>query len=235
MTGRGGAMRRLLRSVRLSLGLLLGRRLFLFAAIDVTVVGLLVMSMLLKAEGDGGAGELYRYAFLLPSLILALPALAGMVDLERRAGCLDLALSAPDAEAYFLRRAGAVCGVIAAQGTIVMVLSWFFSDPRFPLISPLVQIVVISLFLGAVSLFWAVRLRTAGGVWLASAVTVGLMSRWFFFDPIPPRLGSVYGPLLPGAEEALAWLGSLAVLAAGTALFYLYARRRLRRPERMLS
>ena len=31
---------------------------------------------------------------------------------------------------------------------------------------------MISLFLGAVSLFWAVRLRTAGGVWLASAVTV---------------------------------------------------------------
>jgi hypothetical protein len=116
-----------------------------------------------------------------------------------------------------------------------MILSWFFASPHFPLISPLVQIAVISLFLGAVSLFWAVRLRTAGGVWLASAVTVGLMGRWFFFNPIPPRLGSIYGPLLPGAEESLAWLGSLAVLATGTALFYLYARRRLRRPERMLS
>jgi hypothetical protein len=235
MTGRGGAMRRLLRSVRLSLGLLLGRRLFLFAAIDVTVVGLLVMSMLLKAEGDGGAGELYRYAFLLPSLILALPALAGMVDLERRAGCLDLALSAPAAEAYFVRRAGAVCAAIAAQGMVVMILGWLLMEHSFPLISPLVQIVVISLFLGAVSLFWAVRLRTSGGVWLASAVTIGLMSPWFFSSPIPPRFGAVYGPLLPGADESLAWLGSLAVLAAGAALFYLYARRRLRRPERMLS
>jgi hypothetical protein len=226
-------MRDLLRSVRLSLSLLLGRRLALFAAIDALVLGLMLFSMLLSSEGD--AGDLYRYAFLFPSLILALPALAGLVDLERRAGCLDLALSAPAAEAYFVRRAGAVCAVIAAQGTIVMILGWLFTDRGFPLISPLVQIVAISLLLGAVSLFWAVRLRTSGGVWLASAVTVGALSRWFFFNPIPPRLHAVYGPLLPGAEEALAWLRSLAVLAAGAALFYLYARRRLRRPERMLS
>lgn len=226
-------MRDLLRSFRLSLGLLLGRRLALFAAIDVLVVGWLVLSMLLESDGDGR--DLYRYAFLLPSLLLALPALAGMVDLERRAGCLDLALSAPAAEAYFLRRAGAVCAAIAAQGMVVMIAAWLLMDHSFPLISPLVQIVVISLFLGAVSLFWAVRLRTSGGVWLASAVTVGAMSPWFFFNPIPPRFGSAFGAFLPGADESLAWLGNLAVLAVGTALFYLYARRRLRRPERMLS
>jgi hypothetical protein len=226
-------MRDLLRSFRLSLGLLLGRRLALFAVIDVLVVGWLVLSMLLESDGDGG--DLYRYAFLLPSLILALPALAGMVDLERRAGCLDLALSAPAAEAYFVRRAGAVCAVVAAQGVIVMGFGWLFLDRGFPLIPTLGQIVVVSLFLGAVSLFWAVRLRTSGGVWLASAVTVGLMSPWFFTSPIPSRFGTVYGSFLPGAEEARAWLGSLAVLAAGAALFYLYARRRLRRPERMLS
>jgi hypothetical protein len=226
-------MRRLLRSFRLSLALLLGRRLLLFVVIDVLVVGWLVMSMLLETEGD--ARDLYLFAFLLPSLILALPALAGMVDLERRAGCLDLALSAPAAEAYFVRRAGAVCAAIAAQGMVVMIASWLLMEHSFPLISPLIQIVVISLFLGAVSLFWAVRLRTSGGVWLASAVTVGVLSPWFFASPIPPRFGAVYGPLLPGADESLAWLGSLAVLAAGAALFYLYARRRLRRPERMLS
>ena len=226
-------MRDLLRSFRLSLGLLLGRRLLLFLVIDVLVVGWLLMAMLLESDGD--ARDLYRYAFLLPSLILALPALAGMVDLERRAGCLDLALSAPAAEAYFVRRAGAVCAVIAAQGMMVMITRLAVIDPRFPLIPPLVQIVVISLFLGAVSLFWAVRLRTSGGVWLASAVTVGVMSPWFFSNPIPPRFGSVFGAFLPGADESRAWLGNLAVLAAGTALFYLYARRRLRRPERMLS
>lgn len=226
-------MRDLLRSFRLSLALLLGRRLLLFVVIDVLVVGWLVMSMLLETDGD--ARDLYRFAFLLPSLILALPALAGMVDLERRAGCLDLALSAPAAEAYFVRRAGAVCAAIAAQGMVVMILAWLLMEHSFPLVPPLVQIVVISLFLGAVSLFWAVRLRTSGGVWLASAVTVGGSSPWFFASPIPPRFGAVYGTLLSGADESLAWLGSLAVLAAGAALFYLYARRRLRRPERMLS
>ncbi len=226
-------MRDLLRSMRLSLSLLLGRRLLLFAGIDAVVLLYLLYSMLLESEGD--AGDIYRYAFLFPSLLLALPALAGLVDLERRAGCLDLALSAPAAEAYFVRRAGAVCAVVTLQGFLVMLLGWLLNGFGFPLLAPLIQIVVISLFLGTVSLFWAVRLRTSGAVWLASAVTVGLMGRWFFADPIPDRLQSKYGTLLPGAEESLPWLRGLAILAAGAALFYLYARRRLRRPERMLS
>jgi hypothetical protein len=226
-------MRDLFRSIRLSLSLLLGRRLVLFAVIDGLVVGLLLLQMLLESEGD--AGDIYRYAFLLPSLILALPALAGLVDLERRAGCLDLALSAPAAEAYFVRRAGAVCAVMAAQGEIVILLGWFLGGFGFPLLAPLTQILVVSLFLGAVSLFWAVRLRTSGAVWLASAATVAVMSPWFFTNPVPQRLTAHYGSLLPGAEESLPWLRSLAILAAGAALFYLYARRRLRRPERMLS
>ena len=92
-----------------------------------------------------------------------------------------------------------------------------------------------SAFFGAISLFWAVRLRTARGVWLASAVTLGVMAPWFFFNPIPTRLKAVYGAFLPGAEASLPWLRSLAVLAAGSVLFFLYARRRLRRPELMIS
>jgi hypothetical protein len=219
--------------MRLSLSLLLGRRLVLFLVIDGMVVGYLLLQMLLESEGD--AGDIYRYAFLFPSLLLALPALAGLVDLERRAGCLDLALSTPAAEAYFVRRAAAVCAVVAVQGYLVMLLGWFLADFKFPLLAPLLQIAVISLFLGAVSLFWAVRLRTSGAVWLASAVTVALMGPWFFANPIPQRLKSKYGSFLPGGEESLPWLRSLAILAAGAALFYLYARRRLRRPERMLS
>ncbi len=226
-------MRRLFRSIRLSLSLLLGRRLVLFAVIDGLVVGALLLQMLLESDAD--AADLYRYAYLFPSLILALPALAGLVDLERRAGCLDLALSAPAAEAYFVRRAGAVCAVMAAQGEIVILLGWLLGGFGFPLLAPSIQIVVVSLFLGSVSLFWAVRLRTSGAVWLASAVTVAAMSPWFFTNPIPNRLKAHYGALLPGAEESLPWLRSLAILAVGAALFYLYARRRLRRPERMLS
>jgi hypothetical protein len=223
----------LLRSLRLSLELLLGRRLALFATVDVLVVLIGILTMLLQSEGE--PAEIYRFVFLFPSMILALPALSGIVDLERRAGCLDLALSAPSAERYFVRRAAAVCAVVAIQGEVVMVLGWLYLDRSFPILAPVLQILAASALLAAVSLFWAVRLKTAGGVWLASAVTLALMGRWFFFNPIPPRLVAVYGSWLPGREEALPWLWSLAVLAGGSALFFLYARRRLRRPELMIS
>ena len=226
-------MRDLLRSLLLSLRLLLGRRLGLFATIDALVLGGSLLTMLLESEGE--PAELYRSIFLFPSLILALPALAGIVDLERRAGCLDLALSSPSAEGYFLRRAGAVCAVAAVQGWLMMLLGWVVEGFSFPILAPLVQIVVVSLFFGSVSLFWAVRLKTAGGVWLASIVTLVLLGKWFFFNPIPPRYGARFGAFLPGAEAALPWLGSVAVLIAGSALFFLYARRRLRRPELILS
>jgi len=226
-------MRDLLRSTRLTLGLLLGRRLALFAAIDALVVGGSVLQMLL--EGEGEPADLYRLVFLVPSLILALPALSGTVDLERRAGCLDLALSAPSAERYFLRRAAAVCAVTAVQGWLVMLLGWVLDGFAFPILPPLVQVAAVSLLLGTVSLFWAVRLRSSGGVWLASLVTLSLMGRWFFFNPIPPRFGEAFGRLLPGPEATLAWLRSAGVLIAGSALFFLYARRRLRRPELIIS
>jgi hypothetical protein len=116
-----------------------------------------------------------------------------------------------------------------------MLLGWLLDGFSFPILPPLAQVGTVSLLLGAVSLFWAVRLQTAGGVWLASAVTLCVMGRWFFFNPIPPRFGEAFGPLLPGPEAALAWLGSAAVLGAGSALFFLYARRRLRRPELIIS
>jgi hypothetical protein len=61
------------------------------------------------------------------------------------------------------------------------------------------------------------------------------MGRWFFFNPIPELLVTSYGSWLPGREESLPWLWSLAVLTGGAALFFLYARRRLRRPELMIS
>lgn len=226
-------MRDLLRSLHLSLDLLLGRRLLLFALLDGIVLLLTAMSMFLESNGDAGA--VFRYVFLTPAVLLGLPALSGMVDLERRAGCLDLALAAPSAEAYFVRRAAAVCVVIAIQGELIMGFSWLSSDQSFPLLAPGLQILAASAFLGAVSLFWAVRLRTAGGVWLASAITLAAMGEWFFFDPIPDRLHVAAGKFLPGAEAAVPWLRSLAVLATGSLLFFLYARRRLRRPELMIS
>lgn len=226
-------MRNALRSLHLSLELLLGRRLVLFAAIDLLVVGMSVLMMLLESNGD--AGEIYRSVFLFPALVLALPALSGLVDLERRAGCLDLALSAPSAEGYFVRRAAAVCAVVALQGELILLFGWVLWDFSFPLLPVVLQVLAASVFLGTVALFWAVRLRTSGAVWLASAVTVGLMAKWFFFNPASQEFGTLYGSFLPRAEDTLPWLRSFAVLTGGSALFFLYARRRLRRPELMIS
>lgn len=225
-------MRRRLRTLRLSLELLLGRRLVLFGVLDALVLGWAFLAMLLA---DGEPETLYRMVVLLPFLLLGLPTLSGLVVLERRAGCLDLALSAPDAEGYFLRRTASVCALMAAQGWAVMLAGWLFEDRGFPLLVALSQVAAVSLFLGAVALFWAVRLKSAGGVWLASMGTIVLLKDWFFFNPIPSRYWSSFGPLLLAAEESLPWLASLAVLAAATAIFYLYARRRLRRPESLIS
>ncbi|HKV07741.1 MAG TPA: hypothetical protein VJ725_06375 [Thermoanaerobaculia bacterium] len=221
-----------LRPVRLSLELLLGKRLALFAGVDALVVLACLLDMLLDSPGE--PAEIYRSVVLVPFLLLGIPALSGLVDVERQAGCLDLALSSPSAEGYFVRRAAAVCATLTAQGWALVLLSWLYDDRSFPLLSVLFHIAVVSVFLGAVALFWAVRLRTAGAVWLATLVTVILMQKWSLANPIPSRLFAAYNAFLPGPEAALAWLPSVAVLLGGAGLFYLYARRRLTRPETML-
>jgi hypothetical protein len=224
---------RLARTMRLSLELLLGRRLLLFAAVDALVLVAAILTMLLGSADEPGA--VWSSVVLPPFLLLGLPALAGMVDLERRAGCLDLALTTPAAESYFLRRAGSVCAVLCAQGWLVMGIDWLHEGGKLPLLSVLLQVAVLSLFLGAASLFWAVRLKSAGAVWLASMGTVLALGRWFFFNPVPDRQFVAFGPLLPGLEGAQSWLASVAVLSAAAAILFLYARRRLRRPETMIS
>lgn len=225
-------LRDALRPVRLSLELLLGRKLVLFAVVDAAVVLACLLDMLLDSPGE--PAEIYRSVVLVPFLLLGIPALSGLVDVERQAGCLDLALSSPSAEGYFVRRAAAVCATLAAQGWALVLFAWLYDSRSFPLLSVLLHIAVVSVFLGAVALFWAVRLRTAGAVWLATLVTVLLMQRWSLANPIPPRLTVAYGAFLPGPEAALEWLPGVAVLAGGAALFFLYARRRLTRPETML-
>jgi len=225
--------RRLLRTARLSLELLLGRRLLLFAGVDLLIVGSAVLAMLLGAGDEPEA--VWSGVVLPPFLLLGLPALSGIVDLERRAGCLDLALTMPAAESYFLRRTVTVCSVLCAQGWLLMGVDWLHEGAGFPLLSVLLQVAVLSLVLGATALFWAVRLKSGGAVWLASMGTVLALGRWFFWNPIPDRQHGVFGPLLPGLEESLSWLGDAAVLAAAAAILFLYARRRLRRPETMIS
>lgn len=216
-----------------TLELLLGNRLKLFAAADVVVVVWTLLAMMLDTEAE--PQDVYRQVVLVPLLILGLPALAGLVEVERRAGCLDLALSAPRVERYFLRRAAAVSALMAVQGWVLILLTWFQEDRWFPILSCLTQVLVVSVFLGALALFWAVRLKTAGGVWLASIVTTIALNRWFFHNPVPHRHFGIRGSLLPREEALTDWIVSVAVLGAAAVLLYFYARRRLRRPETMIS
>jgi hypothetical protein len=216
-----------------TLELLLGKRLKLFATADVVVVLWTLLAMMLDTEAE--PQDAYRQVVLMPLLILGLPALAGLVEVERRAGCLDLALSAPAVERYFLRRAAAVSALMALQGGVLILLTWFQEDRWFPILSCLTQVLVVSAFLGALALFWAVRLKTAGGVWLASIATTIALHRWFFHNPVPHRHFGVHDSLLPREEALIDWLVSVAVLGAATVLLYFYARRRLRRPETMIS
>ncbi|HXU46441.1 MAG TPA: hypothetical protein VN783_13015 [Thermoanaerobaculia bacterium] len=227
-------LRRLLRTARLSLELLLGRRLLLFAVVDFLIVGAAVLAMLVGAGDEPEA--VWSGVVLPPFLLLGLPALSGIVEVERRAGCLDLALTTPAAEGYFLRRVAAVCGVLCLQGWLLMGLDWLHETGEgFPLLTVLAQVAILALFLGAAALFWAVRLRSGGAVWLASMGTVLAFSRWFFRNPIPDRHHGEFNRWLPGAVESLAFAGSALVLGAAALVFFLYARRRLRRPETMIS
>jgi hypothetical protein len=227
-------VRRAARQVRLTLELLLGRRLGLFLVADLIVIGSAVIGMLIESGGEPAA--VYRQVVLIPFLLLGLPALASIVDVERRAGCLDLALSVPSVERYFLRRAAAVTGALAVQGTAIVLADWLI-EGWFPLLGVLVQVTVTAAFLGTASLFWAVRLRTAGGVWLASTATALALYPWLFFSPIPDRLFGIgqYDRLTPRGTFALEWSASVAVLGVSAVLFFFYARRRLRRPETLIS
>lgn len=227
-------LRRLLRTARLSLELLLGRRLLLFAVVDLLAVLAALTSMLLGAGDEPEA--VWSGVVLPPFLLLGLPALSGVVEVERRAGCLDLALTTPAAEGYFLRRVASVCGVLCLQGWLLMGIDWLHeSGAGFPLLPVLAQVAIHSLFLGAAALFWAVRLKSGGAVWLASMGIVLLFSRWFFAVPIPDRHFGVFNAWLPGPEESLSWLGGALVLGAAALILFLYARRRLRRPETLVS
>lgn len=227
-------LRRLVRTTRLSLELLLGRRLLLFAAVDVLVVVAALLSMLLGSGNEPQA--VWSGVVLPPFLVLGLPALSGLVEVERRAGCLDLALTTPAAEGYFLRRVASVCGVLCIQGWLLMGIDWLYEGGKgFPLLAVVVQVAIVSLFLGAAALFWAVRLKSGGAVWLASMATVLAFSRWFFANPVPDRHFGEGNGWLPGLEESLSWLGGVLVLGAAALILFLYARRRLRRPETLLS
>jgi len=229
------------RRARFALRLLLGGRLAFFAVVDA----LIVLSTLFEALGEGGRiPELFRSAVLIPSLVLGVPALADLVAVERRAGSLELALVVPAPLAYFLRRAATVGAILLVQGAIVLVVAWVIvlggSDQALAaipaegglLLRALVQAAVVVALVVSTVLFWAVRLRGAGAVLIASGLTLAALLPWITSGPglaaSPDRLLGIPTPLL-------AWSGDLAVLGGTAAVFYAYARDRLRRPGTLLT
>ncbi len=211
--------------------LLLDRRLWLYLAGDA----FFLFAGLLEAIDSMGGGDwldrLYPRIVVMPMLVLGLPATAGTVALERRAGSLDLALAVPSTEGYFLRRLAPVWLFLTLQGWIVLVLA----ADGWDLARGLYQCTATAALLAAATMFWAVRLKTSGAVLVATLTTVGLLSPWIFYSPaagstlgMPPELWGV--PL-----EVLSWCWKAAVESLAAVILFLYARNRLRRPESMLA
>lgn len=214
-------MRLFLRRLGLSLELLLERR----AGIYLTVDGLILFGVLVGVL-VGGEPEQFYMAALLPCLIVGVPILSDAIALERRAGSLDLALSSPGASYYFERRVLVLCVVMAVQGCLVLLLIRFAIAPFFVL-PVLVQTLVSSSVVGAAVLFWAVRLRGPGAVGSATLMTLGACGPWLLANPIHRGWMTV--------DECIDWLKTNLVLGLAAVVLYLYARRRLTRPERLLS
>src|SRR5437016_3527559 len=205
--------------VRLSLRLLTERRAALFISIDALF---LFAGMMIGLAGTGSARDFWLPFFLMPLLVVGVPMLADTMAVERRSGTLDLALTSPGARFYFERRVGAVVAVAVPQGWLAMTLVRLTmrSEP-FPLSGPLAQTVSVALFIGAVALNWAVRVRSAGAVIFATYATAAAFAPWLFGNPIHPPT-TMNGPMSAG--DIIAWSQNNLVLLAAAATFYLYAR-----------
>lgn len=229
---------------RYAFELLLDRLFWVFAVADAVVILRLLLAALL---GAGSLEELYMSTAVWPLVLLGVPVLAGTVALERRAGSLDLALAVPSTELYFVRRVAPVCVFLVVQGWLLTLVAFaivledrFFgfvlSARGLALLPTTLHTAVVGALVGAVTLFWASRLASAGGVTVASFATVFAFSKWVFADPIiretgPP--GDWWLGLVPVPVLVVSWNLTVVVLAA--VLFYLYARERLRCPEAMLA
>jgi hypothetical protein len=215
--------------IRHSITLLTERRVALFVGLDLMF---LFSGVLIGLSGpSGNASEVWLPFFVMPALVVGVPMLADTVAVERRSGTLDLALTSPGAKFYFERRVLSVCALIVVQGWLTMLLTRLCMD-RFPLSGPFAQSISVSLFIGAVTLNWGVRLRTSGAVMFATYLTCAVFAVWLFSNPIhPPE--SMDGPMSP--VDLLHWAQNNLVLLAAAAVFYAYARQRLMRPELIIT
>ena len=220
-------MRTALKRILLSIALLTERRLALYAWVDflLALVGFSI------AFTGSSSTDFYIPFFLLPVLLIGVPMLSDTVAVERRSGTLDLAMTSPGARFYFERRVLAVAALMIAQGWIGVVIAHLLGE-AFDLITPFVQVIFVSLFVAAAELNWSVRFKSAGAVMFATYATAGAFAPWLFSNPIyPPTTMQKHRELAEWIDYAQQNL----VLVIGAAVFYLYARQRLARPERLIA
>jgi hypothetical protein len=213
------------RRLRLSLELLLERRLITAAVVDVLV---LLNALVQALVSNMSAGTTYAAVVIVPCIVLGIPILSNAVALERRAGSLDLLLASQTAHAVFVRRFLSFGALLAAQGWALLIVARLLPGPSFALLPLLAQSLSLCLLVCAIVFFWALRLRDSGPVMFASLVTFLLLGRWTLAIPVADS------NTLP-AEFLLDWLETNAVLLGAALVFYLYARRRLTRPERLVT
>lgn len=227
----------LARRVLLDLRLLLGGKLILFVFLDA----LILFNAFFEVMSEGGGINLvYVRVVVTPALVLGVPALSSVLALERSSGSLDLALAVPSTERFFLRRASSVVLVLGVQSMLLLVLAYLERASSLSAIfaelgdlaRALAQAAAVLLLLPAVVLFWSVRTRGAGAVMVGSAATLLVLMPWLSRLPDPVRgIETFLG--LP--MWALSWCLDFSLLVAAILVFGLYARERLRRPERLLT
>ncbi len=228
--GRWPRLAALLRLARYSLRLLLEGRLWVFLLADLV---LLVQGLIQALVAGGRIDELYAPMVIVPSVLLAAPALSAIIALERRAGSLDLALATPQAEGYFLRRAAPVALPLLAQGWLILCLAPSTSAelyrPRALVMSVELMALVVALVI-----FWAVRLKSAGGVLVATWASLLLLRLLFRFSPEPVNPNAFAQHFFGFSIPMLAGLWNIFSVGFAALIVYLFARQRLRRPESML-
>ena len=223
-------MRAELTRARVSLALLTERRAALFLSVDAFF---LFAGLVLSFSQSGSVRDFWFPLFLLPSLFLGVPIMADAVAVERRSGTLDLALTSPGARGYFERRVAAVAALMIVQGWLCVAVTRLLNAAYFPLSGPLVQVVTVSLFLTAVTLNWALRLRNAGAVIFAAYATLLAFAPWLFANPIHPPAEMPNGPMT--AADIVDYVQHNLVLTVAAVVFYLYALQRLSRPESIIQ
>ena len=221
---------RALTRARVSLALLTERRVGMYLTVDGFF---LFAGLLLSFSGNGSVRDYWLPMFLLPSIFLAVPIMADAVAVERRSGTLDLALTSPGARLYFERRVAAVAVLIIVQGWLVIFVARLLNSSYFPLSGPLIQIVIVAIFITSVTLNWALRLKTAGAVIFATYATLLLFAPWFFSNPVHPPAEMPNGAMK--LEDIVDYLQQNLVLASAAVVLYLYALQRLSRPESIIQ